>query len=210
MKKIYNPKPDWYRGDFHAHTTVSSDGLHTPDAFVALAAEKGLDFVSITDHNEIGAWTQFSQPPDILVMPGIEVTLYEGHWNVFPINGQTRWMADLMAGYDKNADVTRNNPLVNKTLQAIVESGQINSINHPCLTPWAWQFRDVDLRTIHCLEILNDPTWPGGNDHPGNKEATTAAATLWTKWLNAGHRITAIGVRIITVRKQRPQVTIRA
>ncbi len=190
---IHNSNSGWYRGDFHAHTTISSDGMHTPDAFVALAVENGLDFVSITDHNEIGAWTQFSHPPNILVMPGIEVTLNKGHWNVFPINGQPGWMADLEAEYNQTGDAKENGSIVNQTAQAIANSGQINSINHPCLSPWAWQFGDVDLRHIHCLEIINDPTWPGDNNHPNNREATITAVSMWTKWLNAGHRITVVG-----------------
>ncbi|MCP5098831.1 MAG: CehA/McbA family metallohydrolase [Chloroflexi bacterium] len=192
MNKIFNAQPGWYRGDFHAHTTIS-DGLHTPDAFLALAIEKGLDFVSITDHNEIGAWTQFSQPSDILVMPGIEVTLYEGHWNVFPTIESSQWMEDLRAAYDEEGTAEKNNPIVTQTMQAIADNGQINSINHPCLPPWAWQFSNIDLRHVHCLEIINDPTWPGSKNHPSNREATIETVAMWTKWLNTGYRITAIG-----------------
>jgi len=193
MSKTYNNQPGWYRGDFHAHTTVSSDGLHTPDEFVSLAQAQGLDFVSITDHNEIGGWEQLTQSPDILVMSGIEVTLHEGHWNVFPINGQTAWMADLQAGYDEVAGAQANMALVAHTMKAISARGQINSINHPHLPPWTWQFGDIDLRHVHCLEIINDPTWPARQKHPANKQATQTAVSMWTKWLNAGHRITAVG-----------------
>lgn len=187
MRKIYNTQPGWYRGDFHAHTTVSSDGLHTPDEFVALAQAQGLDFVSITDHNEIGAWQQLSQPADILLLPGIEVTLHEGHWNVFPISESTQWMETLMAAYDREGTAAENNPVVSQTMQAIADNGQINSINHPRLVPWAWQFTDIDLRHVHCIEIINDPTWQG------NKQSTRDAVGMWTRWLNGGHRITAVG-----------------
>ncbi len=193
MRKNYNNQPGWYRGDFHAHTAVSSDGLHTPDEFIALAQAQGLDFVSITDHNEIGAWEQLSRPSEILIMPGIEVTLHEGHWNVFPINEQISWMTDLQAGYDETGGVQANMSLVCQTMEAIAVQGQINSINHPCLPPWAWQFGGIDLRHVHCLEIINDPTWPGGERHPNNKRATQTAVSMWTKWLNAGYRVTAVG-----------------
>jgi hypothetical protein len=193
MNKIFNMRPGWYRGDFHAHTTVSSDGLHTPDEFAALAQAQGLDFVSMTDHNEIGAWEQLTQPAKILLMPGIEATLYEGHWNVFPINGQTEWMATLQAQYDKSGGAQGNMSLVCQTMAAVAAEGQINSINHPHLMPWAWQFGDVDLRHVHCVEIINDPTWPASKNHLANKEANKTAVSMWTKWLNAGHRITAVG-----------------
>ena len=37
------------------------------------------------------------------------------------------------------------------------------------------------------MEIWNDPSWPD------NKQANPQAVKLWTEWLNAGYRITAIG-----------------
>jgi hypothetical protein len=193
MNKIYNPQPGWYRGDFHAHTTVSPDGLHSPAEFVALARDQGLDFVAITDHNKIGAWEQLSHPPEILVLPGLEVTLHEGHWNVFPIAGPLAWMTELQERYDEAGGVSQNTPFVAQTLKTIAAAGQLNSINHPHLPPWAWQLGEIDLRDVQCVELINDPTWPGGKGHPSNLQATGAAVALWTRWLNAGHRITAIG-----------------
>jgi hypothetical protein len=65
--------------------------------------------------------------------------------------------------------------------------GLLNSINHPLLAPWAWEFPEADLRHVHCLEIWNDPSWSDNvRDNP-------RAVALWTQWLNAGHRITALG-----------------
>jgi hypothetical protein len=46
---------------------------------------------------------------------------------------------------------------------------------------------ETDLRYVHCLEVWNDPSWPD-NVH-GNPQAVA----LWTRWLNQGYRITAIG-----------------
>lgn len=40
------------KGDFHMHTTFS-DGALTVDEVLALAKEKGLDIISITDHDEL-------------------------------------------------------------------------------------------------------------------------------------------------------------
>jgi len=72
-------------------------------------------------------------------------------------------------------------------LQESAECGYLNSINHPLLHPWDWNFNDTDLRTIHCVELWNDLYWPP------NVSANPQTVQMWTKWLNAGHRITAIG-----------------
>ena len=55
------------------------------------------------------------------------------------------------------------------------------------LHPWAWLDADPPLAQVHCLEIGNDPSWP--DNRTGNPDAVS----LWTQWLNAGYRITAIG-----------------
>ncbi|MEM7346939.1 MAG: CehA/McbA family metallohydrolase [Chloroflexota bacterium] len=193
MSKIYNPNPNWYRGDFHAHTLVSPDGHHPPDEFAALAKAEGLDFVSMTDHNLIGGWDQVMEDIGILVMPGVEVTFFEGHWNVFPINGEESWLVGLSELYIEKMQVAQNMSNVTKIMKAAVLDNQLNSINHPCLPPWAWLFEETDLRDVHCVEIVNDPTFRGSKKHPSNLEATIDAVAMWTRWLNAGHRITAIG-----------------
>lgn len=65
--------------------------------------------------------------------------------------------------------------------------GLLNSINHPLLHPWKWLDAQTDLRQVQCVEVWNDPSWAD------NATANPAAVALWTDWLNAGHRITAIG-----------------
>ena len=72
-------------------------------------------------------------------------------------------------------------------MQKISADGLLNSINHPLLPPWDWLFSDTDLRQVHFLELWNDLYWPG------NATANPKAVEMWTKWLNAGYRITAIG-----------------
>jgi hypothetical protein len=45
----YASTGNWYKGNLHAHSTIS-DGLLTPDEVVKLYAGKGYDFLAITDH----------------------------------------------------------------------------------------------------------------------------------------------------------------
>lgn len=63
-------------GAFHVHTD-RSDGLGTPEEVYAAAAQAGLDFVVVTDHN--------LDPPlptrvgSVLVVPGVELSTARGH-----------------------------------------------------------------------------------------------------------------------------------
>jgi hypothetical protein len=185
LNRIHNPNPAWYRGDFHLHTTAS-DGHYSPGTLARLARAEGLDFLAITDHNTVASFGKFGEDSDLLVIPGIEITLAEGHWNVFGIEGQPDWLAEVCVW---------NNPLSQKDLSCsitefmrlIAGQGMLNSINHPLLRPWEWQDGTAQLQHMHCLEIWNDPDWPD------NTQANPAAVQMWTRWLNAGYRISAIG-----------------
>jgi hypothetical protein len=67
------------------------------------------------------------------------------------------------------------------------QDGFLNSINHPLLHPWEWLYKDTDLRYVHCVELWNDLYWPD------NVNANPKTVEMWTDWLNAGYRVTAIG-----------------
>lgn len=60
--------------DFHTHTTCS-DGTYTPEELVQLAAQEGIEFLAITDHDEVGGILRAKQEAKkykIQVIPGIE------------------------------------------------------------------------------------------------------------------------------------------
>ena len=72
---------DWYRGDCHLHT-VYSDGKRLPSEVAAGARAAGLDFMVSTDHNTPSShavWGEYAGP-DLLIIPGEEVTTRNGHW----------------------------------------------------------------------------------------------------------------------------------
>ena len=50
---IEDPRSGWYLGDLHAHS-VHSDGAWEVADLVAAARTRGLDFVTLTDHNTTG------------------------------------------------------------------------------------------------------------------------------------------------------------
>jgi len=67
--------------DLHAHTTAS-DGSFSPSELVALALERNLSAVGITDHDTIAGWDEAfaaGEESGIEIVPGVELsTAYEG------------------------------------------------------------------------------------------------------------------------------------
>ena len=176
--------PRWLKGDFHAHTEYS-DGVLSPSEFLRQAEREEMDFFAITDHNH---WTfpEFDRT-DVTVIAGVEVTMEYGHFNVFSEDGlEPEWMAQLPRPWALRDDSTPPGAS-EELLAAVAASGLRASINHPMQFPWEWMDDATPLASLQYLEIWNDPTWPE------NKLANPAALDMWTRWLNAGSRVTALG-----------------
>ena len=181
---IFNPAPGWYTGDFHAHTNFS-DGVHPPDELLALAQKENLDFVSITDHNTIAAHAVIASSP-LPIIRGMEMTLKIGHFNVFGVDDWPGWLDEMLPDENKHRmEVDWQD--ANAMMARCKAEGWLVSINHPLLPPWDWKHPDTLLGYLDALEIWNDPTWPD------NAWADPAAVDYWTRLLNDGYRITALG-----------------
>ncbi|MBT3391448.1 MAG: PHP domain-containing protein [Chloroflexi bacterium] len=185
FSQVVNPKSGWYRGDFHTHTNAT-DGDYPADVVAGIAKAEGLDFIAITDHNTFAGLLDFTPRSDFLVIPGLELTFDKGHFNTFALEGWRDWM-EAICSDQIEVSLPDRYKTITELMQAISADGLLNSINHPHLPPWDWQFEDCDLRQVHCLEIWNDLYWPD------NLTANSAAVAMWSNWLNAGYRITAIG-----------------
>ena len=61
----------WFRGVFHCHTT-NSDGARPVEAVTSWYAERGYDFLAITDHNQLTRGNAVGGSP-LLLVPGTEV-----------------------------------------------------------------------------------------------------------------------------------------
>lgn len=75
MSRLLNPfsRPGrWYRGVWHCHTT-ESDGARSGDDVVAWYAQRGYDFLSITDHNRVTAPPKSAATGKLVLVPGVEV-----------------------------------------------------------------------------------------------------------------------------------------
>ena len=75
--------------DLHTHTFFSGDGVSSPEDLITAARAKGLESITITDHNTCDAITYLLKKglmrsdgapvDDFLVVPGVEVTTADGH-----------------------------------------------------------------------------------------------------------------------------------
>lgn len=209
-------EPGWYRGDLHMHT-VYSDGDSYPHEVAASAYSIGLDFYGITDHNRARSPVDLVPHGDgwPVLVPGVEVTTYAGHFNVWGTDGWYDFRNPTAEGLQAAVDAAR------------AEGGLI-SLNHPkpygppwefpevrgfdCIEPWnGWWGRLNNLSTGFWADALLESdadSWPvgiGGSDTHKNRqrgqaanplsEATMGFPTLWIQTdevLSAGSIIEAI------------------
>ena len=168
--------PGWYKGDLHGHTE-HSDGKWSVSAFLQHARARGLDFVTITDHNTTSGqpWAEALADNALLVMCGIEVTTLFGHCLAL---GARDWVDWRIKDGDTMTDRAKD----------IMAAGHTFVIAHPMAEghPWCagchWQFADVFPGPARLVEIWNGPWDPAKNE---------LGLRLFQTWLNAGYRMRA-------------------
>ena len=142
--------PRYYAGDLHAHSRESGDAAPTIDDLVTFARSQGLDFVELSDHNTvsqldfIGAVQDAHE--DILILPGVEFTTYDGHANGI---GATEWV---------DHKIGQPGVTIKSAVDAFHDQGALFSINHPqyqlgdqCIG-CAWGHNVSDLR-VDAVEV---------------------------------------------------------
>jgi hypothetical protein len=177
------PGRTWLAGDLHAHS-VHSDGAMTVPELAALAVERGLDFVAVTDHNTVSQHASLpgiSARYGVTLVPGQEVTTARGHAGVL---GDTGWI-----DFREPADAW---------LSAAERGGGLMSVNHPFAGDVSWLH--AMTRRPPLLEVWHwswlDPTWTtplswwqawdpaaipvGGSDwHREGSDAPLGTPTTW-------------------------------
>jgi hypothetical protein len=110
-------------GDLHAHT-VHSDGTLTVPELAVLAADAGLDFLAVTDHNTVshhGELGPAGAAAGVLLIPGQEVTTDRGHANAL---GDVGWVDFRRPAGD--------------WVSTVDSAGGLLSVNHPLAADCAW------------------------------------------------------------------------
>jgi hypothetical protein len=135
----------WLAGDLHTHS-VHSDGALTLDELGALAYERGLDFLAVTDHNTVSQHLDLAAAAahaDIILLRGQELTTDRGHAN---------YLGGGWADFRAPADAW---------LAAAEAAGALLSINHPLWRDCAWQM--PMQRKPPLVEVWHS-TWDGRSD----------------------------------------------
>lgn len=145
--------PRWFAGDFHVHTRESGDAAPTLDEAAAFAVSRGLDFIALTEHNVVSHLDLIAdvqaRHPSLLLLPGIEITTYDGHANAL---GVTEWVDfRVRSGLSVTAE---------SIADAVDAQGGLFTVNHPALRlgnaclGCAW---DLELapRRIAAVEVQN-------------------------------------------------------
>src|SRR5579871_1701979 len=168
----------WYRGDLHTHTghsdgsCSSQSGARVPCPVyktVQAAADRGLDFIAITDHNTTSQFDDLRelQPyfDRLLLIPGREITTFHGHANVF---GPVDFMDFRLGVAALHGLISINHPMA-PTGEACMGCG--------------WTVANTDFRHIDAIEAVNG----GVTDGP------YSGIPFWEDLLNRGFRLTAVG-----------------
>ncbi len=156
------------KGDFHTHT-FASDGVHSMEELAWKAKRNGLDFVAITDHNQMVSIAALPQLEGVTLIPGVEWTHYQGHANFL--------------GVDKPFDgcfATNSQEETQKIFKTAHERGALITINHPYEDGCEFKY-DFQTLPFDCLEIWNGPM----------RESNLKAVGMWQALLSAGKKIPA-------------------
>ena len=184
IAQFVDHRSGWYLGDLHAHT-VHSDGAWEVAGLVAAARTRGLDFVTLTDHNTTGGLAEMAQSGGhgLLTMGGQELTTYWGHALCLGSRSWHDWRG-----------LTREGPEMAALADAIYAEGGLYVIAHPrstgdphC-TGCRWVYTRMMPGTARLVEVWNG-NWFGPQDGP--RDRNEAALSLWYGWLNHGHRLVA-------------------
>ncbi|MBN2503488.1 MAG: CehA/McbA family metallohydrolase [Anaerolineales bacterium] len=158
------------KGDLHAHT-LASDGVVSAAELGQRARRHGLDFLAITDHNQMVSAEALPQIEGITLIPGLEWTHFKGHANFL---GVDKPYAEPFFANDFEEIQAR--------FRTAHERGALIVINHPFEEICPFQF-DLNRLPFDCIEVWNGPM----------RESNLKAIGLWQQLLEAGKKVSITG-----------------
>lgn len=170
----------WVRGDLHAHTTESDGSLSLPAA-VAIARERGLDFLAFAEHNTNSGWRHYPALSDaaFVLIRAEEMTTGHGHGVALGLHEWLDWRVGRIGGQAVRT--------VNDVLRDARAQGALFYPAHPFIPFFDWRFTETDWSLVDALEVWSNPAYVGS---PG---ATMRAFGLWDALLRQGYRVLGLG-----------------
>jgi hypothetical protein len=174
--------PGWYRGDLHSHT-CHSDAVWDVAGLVKNARERGLDFVTLSDHNTISGLDEMaaSAASDLLTIGGIELTTFWGHALVLGLRDWVDWR-----GADGQASLPETRSM-DEICREVTRRNGLFIIAHPMAqgdpecTGCHWLYAEVMPGPARVVEVWNDDWDSISNNEQGLKLVYT--------WLNQGYHL---------------------
>ncbi len=154
--------------DFHTHS-IASDGSDTPSELLALALEKKLSAIALTDHDTLSGLPDFlsgAQGKNIVAVPGLEISssLYNKEIHILGlfIDPSSRKLQDFLVQTRLNRNV-RNSQILEKlnimgyqiTLGELDEFARGESVGRPHLARLLVKkgyFETIQDAFDHCLK----------------------------------------------------------
>lgn len=182
---------EWVAGDLHVHTTYSHDsyggpsddntglddantlGLSVGGQF-ALARSRGLDYLAITDHNDIR-----SQADPGFGLGGVMAV--PGYENTLKTHAQMLGARRIYSNGDRSLAAARS------VANALRTDGGVFQVNHPASPAWAYGY-DVPAESseVWNLPWYYQPPFPAAADND-------RALRFWQGWLDRGAKVAATG-----------------
>ncbi len=193
------PACEWLAGDLHVHTTFSHDSYGGPsddntgldEAYTlghpvasqfAVAAARGLDFVAITDHNDVRSQSDAGfGSSGVIGVPGYEAS-YRGHAQMLGARRVYEGAHETAADLQALADALRGD-------------GGVFQVNHPAEgstdfphdRDWSYGQAVVpDTVEVWNISRLWQPPLPSASSNDD-------AIRFWEGFLDAGHPVAATG-----------------
>jgi hypothetical protein len=184
-------RAEWIAGDLHVHTTYSHDSYggpgddntgpdeaytlgHTVTDQFAIARSRGLDYLAITDHNDIRSQSD----------PGF------GFLGVLPIpayENSLRGHAQMLGARRLYDNGDEGVAAVTSLADALRADGGVFQANHPSDPVWEYQY-DVPVDTVEVWNLpwYYQPQLPAASDND-------RALRYWQGWLDRGVHVGATG-----------------
>ncbi len=159
-----------FKGDLHTHTQAS-DGVLSLTELGGHARRHGLDFLAITDHNQMVSSAELPYIPGLTWIPGVEWTHFRGH--------------AIFLGIDRPYDGSFHaNTLaeVGARFESAHSRGALIAISHPFDETVPFQF-DLEALPFDCLEVWNGPM----------RVSNLQAIGMWQEYLAAGRQVPICG-----------------
>lgn len=181
---------EWVAGDLHVHTTYSHDSYggpgddntgpedfytagHSVTSDFAMAASRGLDYLAITDHNDVRSQ---SDPGfgagGVIGVPGYENSL-KGH-------------AQMLGAKEVYPKSDSSLATVTAMTERLRSEGGVFQANHPCDPVFGYDEIEPDTMEIWNLPWVYQPPFPSAADND-------CALGMWYERLDRGETVTAVG-----------------